>query len=105
MHLDDVQVPAYYILSRSIEESRIPAAVDALSITPPVCAVVTDIVDAQLAHQFSRDILQASSVANAREIALAINADAHRAVLILTDTKVPLTAIYADGPAQEIACS
>ena len=107
--LDDVQVPAYYILSRSIDESRISSAVDALSITPVVCALITDPNDAKLAVHFTRDIIGALSIEDARSVALAINEVSQRAVLVIGDTGTStdagaLTSVYPDGSTQEIPC-
>jgi len=100
----EIQVPLYYTLNRkNRDEKSVVTALQVFSITPINCVVVTQAADAELALEFTQDIIQAVSDKDSIDLAVFIAKESGQPVLVIGEFP-SFEAVYEDGTQQEIKC-
>jgi hypothetical protein len=102
--MQDIQTPAYYVLNRNISTEEVQAVLNALRITPVICAVISNVMDAELAMVCGSKVITAGSEIEAHRVAMQIALDSNWPTLVIGEANL-LDAVYADGTKQEVASS
>jgi hypothetical protein len=101
--MGEIQVPAFYVVSRKLKKEHAGPILRALSITPVVAAVISDVLDADLALSFSPQVFRRPTEADSCEFAMRLSVDNQIPVLVVGTADV-LDAIYVDGTRAKVAC-
>jgi hypothetical protein len=98
--MDDLELPAFYVVNRGLPPEHARFIADALSITPVTVAIISDLADAPLAHELCGNILRAADSDEALEIAMTISGTDRP--LVVGEAGV-LDAVYPDGRREEVS--
>lgn len=98
-----ITTPVMYVLRRGLPQKHVEAAVDALSITPVVGAVITDHEDAKTALQFAPMVFFAENDLLALQLARAWAEQTQRPMLVISPKPEYLEAVYFDGHTESIS--
>ena len=85
----ELRVPAYYVVSPSLDEKQLNEVRHALKITPVTCAIVSDVYDIEFARQFVDEVLCSP---DPRSLAESLDIPS----LVITRTNTPFTSVYRD---------
>jgi hypothetical protein len=102
--MDDLRVPSYYVVSRKMPKDQIGPILNALSITPVYCSIVSDIHDAELALSFASHVLRCKTEGDSCVVALAVSAE-HKLPVLVVGTADVLDAVYSDGRRHPVAAT
>lgn len=99
--MDDIILPSYYVVARTLTQAQEYAVRQALSVTPIVCAIISSPMDAEHAHTFSEEIVSVIKAADAHILAKQLADRTGQPVLIVGDADV-FEAQYPDGTKENI---
>jgi hypothetical protein len=102
--MDDISVPVVYVVNRTIPREETFVVLQTLRITPCCCAVISNILDAELAIQLAPEVLRAETEEKAIELGKTVAANFKRAVLVVGQANF-LDAIWSDGRREAVAKS
>ncbi len=98
--MDDVILPAFYVVSRDLPVERAPRVALALSMTPVDVAIISDVADTALARELGNVLLMVDTSEQALQTALELSANCLPLVIGTADL---LDAVYADGRREAVA--
>ena len=96
-----VVVPRAYILSRSAGPGLVQAALDAFSITPICCVIISSPQDSSLARQFGAIIIRTESELDAMKFCLQAFSETQMPGLVI-GSRSGITAFYDDGRVEDL---
>jgi hypothetical protein len=100
--MDDLTLPAFYVVNRRLPREHASFIAAALKITPINIAIVSDVADVSLALEFCSSILRVADNELAMKTAMSISQTARP--LVIGDADV-LDAVYPDGKTEPVATS
>lgn len=100
--MNDIEVPAYYVVNRSLPKEEAFSVASALRITPVQCAVISDVLDAELALELAPSVMRAASDKDALALAALLSKESQRPVLVVGEADF-LDGVYLDGRREEVA--
>jgi hypothetical protein len=99
--MEGVTVPRVYILPRGADADLVQSALLGLSITPISCAIISDVNDSKLAHEFSETVVRMANEQDAIEFAFAAFERTQMPSVVFTNSPMIL-AIHEDGRLEEM---
>jgi len=102
--MDDIEVPAFYVVNRSLPKEEAFVVATALRITPVQCAVISDVLDASLALELAPSVMRAETDKDALALALLLSRESQRPVLVIGEADF-LDGIYSNGRREAVAKS
>jgi len=103
-NLEELVMPTYYVVSRTLTNDQAVCVLDALKITPVFCSIISDPVDVSLALSLSNELIRTDSSEAAFSTARNIGSKSPRPPLVVGEADL-LEAVYADGRREKVACS
>jgi hypothetical protein len=100
--MDDIVVPSFYVVNRTLPKEQAFMVIHALSITPVQCAIISDPLDCNLAIELSPSVVRAATDKDALALAALLAEDSKRPVLVVGEADF-LDAVYKDGKREAIA--
>jgi hypothetical protein len=100
--LFDPKIPLYYVVNRTLPKDEATAVLDYLRITPVMCAIISDLLDGELALRLSNEVIRTNDDEHAREVANLISTDLQRPCLVLGEANF-LDAVFKDGHIEGVA--
>jgi len=97
-----VEIPLYYVLSRSLPREEADAVMQVLHITPVRVAIVSDLLDTDLAWMFAPEVLRSDTDENALALARQLALDTRTAILVIGKADF-LDAVYVSGKRKAMA--
>lgn len=91
-----ITTPILYVLRRGLPQKQLDAVMDALSITPCVAVVISDLEDAKVAWNFAPMVMRAETELLALQVARHWAEKTQRPLLVIGKADF-LDAIYFDG--------
>src|ERR1700735_714109 len=97
--MEDLLVPAFYVVKKGLGVAQTEFLLHALRITPIIAVIITDAYDAEVAMKMSNEILRTPPFENARELPRKIFQDFDKPTLVIGESTL-FDAYYLDGHVQ-----
>jgi hypothetical protein len=68
-----IEIPKYYVVTKTLPLADVPAVRDTLSITPIWCCFISDLQHAELARQLAEEVIATDSDENAQALAQSLD--------------------------------
>ena len=102
--MENVQIPAYYVLSRTATEEQISKAISALSVTPIHGVFTTGLSEEEfiIAQRFSSCVMYADNEASAADYSMTLFKARGFPHLVISEGDFVLLAGYPDGTKEPV---